>query len=97
MASKKKEEQRKKEEEERLAAAHKEFLDAFSDRPKLDKTWVRGGTDESERRGNVSESDTSRRKGVLNFTITRLSGPHELTLKPMAYSYNYTYTHKLQI
>ena len=45
------EEQRKKEEEERLAAVHKDFLDSFSDAPKLDKAWVKAGTAESERRG----------------------------------------------
>lgn len=55
MASKKKtEEQRRKEEQQRLAAAHKEFVDAFADGPKLDKTWVRAGTDESERRGRYT-------------------------------------------
>lgn len=69
LSKKKVDEQRKREEEERLAAAHKEFLDAFSDGPKLDKTWVRGGTADSERRGNVSDSDTSRRKGGSTLPI----------------------------
>ena len=50
MATKRKlEELRKKEEEERLAAVHKDFVDSFSDVPKLDKPWVRAGTAETER------------------------------------------------
>lgn len=50
MATKRKlEELRKKEEEERLAAVHKDFLDSFSDAPKLDKAWVRAGTADTER------------------------------------------------
>lgn len=53
MATKRKlEEQKKKEEEERLANVQKEFLDDFSDAPKLDKAWVRAGTAEAERKGN---------------------------------------------
>lgn len=54
MASKKKlDEQKRKEEQERLAAVHRDFLDTFSNAPKLDKAWVRAGTAESERRGKL--------------------------------------------
>ncbi|XP_067948081.1 U2 snRNP-associated SURP motif-containing protein-like [Watersipora subatra] len=61
MATKRKlEEQRKKEEEERLAAVHKDFLDSFSDAPKLDKTWVRAGTAETERTEKKGETQVKR-------------------------------------
>jgi len=52
MSSKRKlEEQKRKEEEERLAAAQKEFVESFSDAPKLDKAWVKAGTVADEKKG----------------------------------------------
>lgn len=73
MATKRKlEEQRKKEEEERLAAVHKDFLDSFSDAPKLDKAWVKAGTAESERKGMMEQGGNrnSDQKSNDHFWIT---------------------------